>query len=343
MRFTTRTLAALAALAAAAPQIAAAEPHKHHGSSAPTAAPHGNTYVVYVGAQVLEIGAALNAFFPPEIVVNVGDTITFKVNSFEPHAVTFTNSEPIPAFLVPIPGGGGGLMVNPLVSSVKPSANFEYNGKYFANSGLLGLGTPGLSWNVTFNETGSFGFVCPVHGATMGGKVTVVNKHKDATNKKYLRPGKLEKLAQDLIKLAQIEAHAVGRVIASASKKPVTNPKTNVTEHFVYMGGMAKLEKAKVYADFNGFYPDSLSVRKGDVVTWLPGPTNTDVPHTVTFLNGKTAPVLFKPVVQSSGAVWIEINAAAAAPSSNVNTPLTRAALFNSASRTSACCTRPRT
>lgn len=47
--------------------------------------------------------AQLAAFFPPSIRVRAGDTINFKLNSDDPHTVSFTGANPPPSFVVPRP------------------------------------------------------------------------------------------------------------------------------------------------------------------------------------------------------------------------------------------------
>ena len=85
---------------------------------------------------------AINAFFPQNIRVYQGETVTWNIVSDEIHTVTFMNpDDPIPAFPAPIPGGGPtDLMLNPVVAFATrlPGAPVEtYGGAGLVSSGIF--------------------------------------------------------------------------------------------------------------------------------------------------------------------------------------------------------------
>src|SRR6266516_3536284 len=87
-------------------------------SAAPERQPANVTVLVGVGQDTLQ----MLAYFPMNVSVRAGDSVTFKINSdYEPHTVSFSHGVPpgpgwvqspiqppgvlLPAFLVPLPGG----------------------------------------------------------------------------------------------------------------------------------------------------------------------------------------------------------------------------------------------
>lgn len=114
-------------------------------------------------------------FMPKDITVKANDTIVWASNYF--HSVTFNPTPPPPDFLqlVPQPEGPPMVRVNPLLSlPARPSPTFDPT-KYY-NSADLGPFSPGgFSWGLTFDQPGTFEYLCVVHQEFgMKGTVTVV-------------------------------------------------------------------------------------------------------------------------------------------------------------------------
>ena len=116
-------------------------------------------------------------FVTKDLTIKLGDTV-FWTSDFI-HTVTFNPGPPPPEFVIPTPQEGGPplLLVNPEVMfPVKHSAEFDPSQYY--NSGLIGFGgeLPGGSgFSLTFNQTGTFHYVCVLHRELgMKGTVTVV-------------------------------------------------------------------------------------------------------------------------------------------------------------------------
>lgn len=85
---------------------------------------------------------AIMAFFPRNLRVRVGDTVTWKIDSDEIHTVTFLpEGARVPEFFSSIPGEEpGNFMMNPQVAfpTRLPGAGVEsYDGAGFFTSGIL--------------------------------------------------------------------------------------------------------------------------------------------------------------------------------------------------------------
>ncbi len=98
---------------------------------------------------------AILAFFPRNLRVRVGDTVTWKINSDEIHTVAFLpEGAPVPDFPAPIAGEDpGNFMLNPQVAfptRLSGAAVESYDGAGFFASGILSeipQGPPGTPPN----------------------------------------------------------------------------------------------------------------------------------------------------------------------------------------------------
>src|SRR3989454_44177 len=107
-------------------------------------------------------------FFPSDLTVHVGDTVTFvDRDPFTPHTVTF-GIEP--------PGGIEGL-VPPANRTFPFSAPTAYDGSFNLNSGLmLSIFPWGNTFSVTFTAPGTYRYICGLHDLMgMTGSVTVTS------------------------------------------------------------------------------------------------------------------------------------------------------------------------
>src|SRR5688572_23554700 len=69
---------------------------------APAPAPLEVTVLAGAGQDVVSV----NAFFPESVRIREGDTVTWQVNSDEPHNVVFLSGAPLPPDPIPVPNGG---------------------------------------------------------------------------------------------------------------------------------------------------------------------------------------------------------------------------------------------
>ena len=245
-RLTVGGAAAVLAIAAAAP-----------ASSAIAAG--ASSWAAGVGTSNTTEAVEVNAFLPRSLTVDVGDSITWTVNSGEFHTVTFLSGAAAPPLIVIGPNGPN---FNPVVAA--PSGGPDYDGTGFVNSGLLfkGQGT-----TVSFTKAGTFSFLCLVH-AGMNGSVTVQpagaaypasqaqwNTAARVTGNRLLGAGRM------------LEARTLAAARSSGAGQAAVGTGASAGAD----GSLAVMR----------FLPGSLVIHAGGSVTW----TNHDpeTPHTITF------------------------------------------------------------
>jgi plastocyanin len=215
-----------------------------------------------VGAQAQNQGIQANSFYPRDVSIHVGDTITWTVRTGEIHTVTFLSGQPAPPLII-----NGGL--NPVVAEPTPPGIVD-DGKGFFNSGLLQTPTsdnptPTTTYTLGFGATGDFPYVCLIH-SQMKGTVHVepagipVPPQAEVTGRGLAEAGQL--LGQGALLEGQ------GLISALLAGDHVT-------------AGIGKLIPNTATLAILRFLPQHQVVRAGDTVTW----TNLDpeTPHTVTF------------------------------------------------------------
>jgi plastocyanin len=249
------------------------------------------TYTVLVGWDNGQQDAMINGFFPSTLTIHKGDTVKWVLNSMEIHTVTFLagmDINDIP-FIIPAPANPvGPLMLNPKAAFPNVPSGSSYDGSFYLNSGLIqDSGDPKnpTSYSLTFTQTGSFPYVCLVHGSLMSGTIVVV----DSSTPIYT-PAQVNRLAYTEIASFQPKIAAAITDAFKSEVAPVMNSDgtTNYTVEVGYSAGQV---------DLMNFFPNHLVVHPGDTVKWELAPTN-DAPHTVTFLNGNPEPATFVPVPQ---------------------------------------------
>ena len=112
-------------------------------------------------------------FLPEQVTIRAGETVRWTVRSapVTPHVVTFLGGGPAVEFLVPIEAAGGPptLSLNPEV--VAPVGGATYDGRGFANSGLLGGPDGEVTYELTFQTPGTYRYYCPIHADPEGGMI----------------------------------------------------------------------------------------------------------------------------------------------------------------------------
>jgi plastocyanin len=281
-----------------------------------TTGPH--TYTVLVGAERVSSGIDVMAFFPDTLRIHVGDTVVWKQNSHEIHTVTFLAGTPLPELLVPAPIGG--LMINPQAAFPTAPANGQYDGSTYANSGVMSTdpGQP-TEFSLTFTHTGTYSYICIVHGAMMSATIEVVDSSVPVQS-----PALVSKLAKHDIRSRIVEGIHLQRVAKSQVPAVQKNPDGSKT-YTVLIG------YSRGQIDLMGFFPGQLIVRPGDTVNFTLSNTN-EAPHTVTFLNGGPDIPFITPVPDPSnpsGPPLLLINPDVLAPI-NPGQPLTTSGVFSS-------------
>jgi len=307
--FSVMTMLALALLAG---------PQTVFASSTPTLAPQ--TYTVMVGAEDTSQGIELNTYFPRKLRIHVGDTVVFQQNSFEIHTVTFLDGGDLPSTEMLVDPSsnpyGSPLAINPVASTLTPNDG-TYNGAGYMNSGIMGIGTPLTSFSLTFTKTGTFTYICLVHGVQMSGQIVVVDPSIPV-----LSPDKVAKISKNQIKDGMANAQTVIAQANASVPAPVHN--TDGTTSYTVMVGYSS-----GVVDLMSFFPSSLNAHPGDQVTWQLSPSNM-APHTITVLNGAGEPPLFLPYgTDPNTPPTLYFNPAVLAPS-NWDKPLTNQGFVNS-------------
>jgi plastocyanin len=245
------------------------------------------TLTLSAGAESRGGDVQLNAFAPNEITINVGDTLTWRLDSTEFHNILFTNGEPAPEF---VEAGPDGVFLNPAVAL--PTGGSTFDGTGPAGSGLLNKGD---TYSLTFTKQGVFTYLCAIH-AGMGGVVKAVAAGQSADIQ----------AAVDARRTAQINADLAERAIPAI----MSNIGELVTSGDT-LGVAAGVENGPV--DVQRFLPQLVTVHTGDAVAWIW--KTVDVPHTVTFLGREEAPEVIVPHPQPDGPPRLELSPRVLAPS----------------------------
>jgi plastocyanin len=285
------------------------------------------TYTVLVGLEQPHKGIGVNAYFPQTVTIHVGDTVHWVQNSNEIHTVTFLDGVPLPELLLPSAlVMGADPMVSPLVfnpavvePAIPPGGEYSGGPGAYANSGIMGH-EPGQvgEFDLTFTTEGTFGYVCVVHGFAMNGEVVVVADDE-------VVPSPNQALAEGRKQMAEAWSLVPGVVRDAAGQvmQPEMNGDGTMT-HTVILGYSETVPASygDVEIDLMQFFPDKLTVRPGDTVTFEMSADNI-APHTATFLNGAEEPAL---AVFEDG--FLYLNPAVLLPAGG--TVLDRSDIFNS-------------
>ena len=162
-----------------APILADLEVSKQAGGQAGSAPGPNDTTLWFVKAGILDFVTAdpraeSLEFLPKNLTVKSGDTVIWGSTGF--HTITFDPVAPPPEFIIPEPQQAGPplLKINPEAAiPARPAA--VYDPTQYYNSGVVGIFAPdGASWALTFDQPGTYEYICIVHRALgMKGTITV--------------------------------------------------------------------------------------------------------------------------------------------------------------------------
>jgi plastocyanin len=244
-------------------------------------------------------GVAANDFFPDAITVHQGDTVHFVNPYNEIHTTTFVPAGQASAdFLVPGPNGPPQLMFNPLAANptFSGSGAVTFDPTKYYNSGLMQKGDAA---DVKFSKTGTYTFVCLVHGSIDANG----NVHGMALTVKVVGTstgGADTQSALDSRGAAQRDALINEGKQAATGAVAVQTIQPDGTSHWA-----AKIGLSIPDADVMQFLPQNISIKTGDTVEW----TNDSIaPHTVSFTSGAADPPLLNPQPQPSGPPLLIVN-----------------------------------
>jgi plastocyanin len=251
-----------------------------YAAAAPAASPAAQSWQVTVGAQTPKGSIQTMGFYPSQITIDQGDSITWKANSAEPHTVTFlSTANPCPEdALCALPQTGFDLG-SPVQTA--PHGGTSYDGTSYYNSGVMTSSPPGPelpfpptialtdSYTLTFPATlapGTYTYYCLVHGQAMTGTVVVqaagtaypaTQAQIDATNATQIQ--------------ADLDSGAVLRTQARQQDRRLSTGR-----HPVIIAG-AMNERAMLMR----FIGPATKINVGDKVTFRV--TSMGEPHTITF------------------------------------------------------------
>jgi len=211
------------------------------------------------GTSTRDQAVQVNAFLPRSLTVDVGDSITWTVNSGEFHTVTFLSGAAAPPLITVGPSGPE---FNP--AAVAPSGGPTYDGTGIANSGLL---FSGQKYSLGFSQAGTYHFLCLVH-AGMNGTVNV-----QAAGAAYPQT---QATYDNHALVSGNHLKATGRNLQARTLAAARSSGPGQAA----VGAGAPVSSAGSVAIMR-FLPSHLVVHAGDTVEW----TNHDpeTPHTITF------------------------------------------------------------
>lgn len=246
----------------------------------------------------------INAFLPSVLKIRAGDTVTWKINSDEPHTATFLSGAEPPPDPIPMPGGGPtDLMLNPQIafSTRAPDAPVEiYSGDGYFNSGLLSNGVvvaPNESYSVSFDTPGTYKYNCLLHQSMVGTIIVEPNTTVDVPSQ-----ADIDAMAQ--AELAPLEAQLEALTSATPPVHSELGP-GDTTIWYVPAGYEATDDRVAVY----DFAPKDLTIKQGDTIVW----TST-LFHVVSFFPGRDAPEFVIPIPQDQGPPILQVNPEVAFP-----------------------------
>jgi len=245
------------------------------------------SFKVAAGTESEDKGVQINDFIPKPITINVGDTVTWTIESTEFHTITFLSGAPQPPFVTTGPAGA---MLNP--EAVNPAGGTSYDGSGVVNSGLL---NKGQSYSLTFTKPGTFDYVCLVH-PHMKAQVIV----KEA--------------GQPADAPSDVEAKVAPHVSNDLATRALPLVLSSLDREKLHAEGAAPVVAGTgdTHVALFRFLPGNVTIHAGESVTW----TNQDpeTPHTVTFLAGRPHVEPVVPQPQASGPPLLLLNREALLP-----------------------------
>jgi plastocyanin len=264
------------------------------------------TWTVQVGGQAEveqgEYGPAgawqFMRFYPETITINAGDTIVWKLNSAEPHTVTFPKpGEKGPELVIPETEGSQQMMFNPL--AVMPQGESTYDDTVLTGSGQIGGEAQfPTEYKLTFTKPGTYDYICAFH-QMMVGKVIV-----QAAGTAY--PQTQAQIDEQTAKQLEADKQAALKIEPGLMKE-TTRPGPNGTTIYQVKIGYGDGTMA-----WMRFGPANLNINVGDTVEWTQDDVET--PHTVTLTSGEKEPEMVIPESQAGGPPKLLLNSQVTEP-----------------------------
>jgi len=254
------------------------------GLAVPPNVQAARTWTVIGGGGTRDLTVVLNAFYPRRLQVATGDTVTWQIEGF--HNVAFLGGQKPPDLEIQ---EGGQTYFNPQVAF--PAGGKTYDGTGYVNSGVSLDPSKPFSYSLTFTKAGSYGYLCLVHGPSMGGEI-VVGDQTSGSPDSVLAAARQQQAAG--VKAGQQ---------AFASLKPDWNG---------YTVNVPMIGSVKDGYSILRFTPRPIVVPRGATVRWsMADPFEI---HTVTFTSGAKPPDHIIPQPQQQGPPKLLVNPKATTP-----------------------------
>ena len=247
-------------------------------------------YAASAGAETKDHAVQANGFFPNELWIWAGDSITWTfAPKNEVHTVTFLASgQARPQASPPVgpPPGTPAVGLPTTCASFPPyNASTSYTGTNCVSSAPV---SGGAIFTVTFPTAGNFKLVCLVH-TDMTGTVHVL---QSADPTKAFYAASLPYIQRDYQRQASDEASDILNDGDNQSEEVRDLPANNV---IAGIGEIVATGGGTQYRAVDRFLNPTIRIHAGDSVTWVNlDPTE---PHTVTFGTENPAPGAFVPTV----------------------------------------------
>ncbi len=232
-------------------------------AAAPSPIRAGTTWTVKVGAAGPNQATQALRFLPQTITINEGDTLQWNLTGAE-HTIFFQAGEKLPDLIVPGKQKGE-LLWNPTIFFPSPAKTYDGSGPLSGGALLVDPNAP-KSYAVTFTKAGSYNYVCAFHPGMVGVvKVQSAGSPYPKTQTEY------EQIAAQEAQTALAKAQA----LLDATKPVATRAAGGSVYTLDLVGSTSDA------ATFYRFPGQTLTIRRGDTVTWaMKDPTEL---HTVTF------------------------------------------------------------
>lgn len=262
---------------------------------------------------------AILAFFPQNLQIRVGDTVTWKIDTDEIHTVSFLEPDaPIPPFPAAIPGEDpGNFMLNPLVAfpTRLPGAEAEtYGGTGFVSSGILQEQppAPGAPPNdrvsITFSKPGTFKYLCLIHPGSMLGTVEVVAQGP-APSQAEIDSQAQKESAVLMARLDLARAQAEGTADGLLNFRIHSDVSADGNDTWFVKAGATEMVTADPNTQILEFFPQDITIQTGDTVVW-----GSDFFHSITFDPAPEPAHFVSPEPQEQGPPLLRLSPAAFGP-----------------------------
>lgn len=239
----------------------------------------GTTWTVRAGASGPNNATQALRFLPKEVTVDEGDTVRWALAGSD-HTIYFPAGQKLPDLIVPGKTKGE-LLWNPIIFFPSPQKTYDGAGPISGGAMLQEDPHNPKSYSLTFTKAGTYKYVCMFHPG-MEGTVIV-----QAAGSPYPKTqAQYDQTAATEAKAALAKAAAL-----LAQTKPVVATNARKRTYTLNLVGLIKDG-----ATFYRFPGQTLTIRRGDTVTWvMQDPTEL---HTVSFGKPNLDIVTVKPQPQ---------------------------------------------